>query len=166
MKEISLTRGQVTIVDDEDYEYLNQWKWTADFDLHTKSYYAIRKQRSTKLNQKQKFIRMHRLIMNAPKGKVVDHINHDTLDNRKENLRIVSIRQNMQNKKIKGISKYRGVHWDKKANKWRASISINNKTKELGRFEGTLKGEREAAKAYERACRELGEELVCKINKK
>lgn len=162
MKEIHLTKGQVALVDDEDYEYLNQWKWCAQWESHTKSYYASRKRYLGMINgkRKQKTIRMHRLIMDAPTGKQVDHINHNTLDNCKENLRIVTNRQNKQNRKHKGSSKYPGVSWIKSSSKWQATIHINGKNKNLGYF----KEERAAAKTYENACRKLfNEELVCKM---
>lgn len=159
-KKIELTHGQYALVDDEDFEYLNQFKWDAHWYPHTKSYYATCNHYVMMGNEKKRIMsRMPTMIMNAPKGKVVDHINHDTLDNRKSNLRIVSIRQNNQNKKNKGTSKYPGVSWDKSRQKWRAYITINKKQKHLGRFNE----EQEAAKAYEQACRKLvGEELVCK----
>lgn len=162
MKEIELTQGQVAIVDNEDYEYLNQFKWYAHWSPRLNGYYAVRHQHLGYSNgeRKQKMIIMHRIIVNAPNGKVVDHKNHNALDNRKSNLRIVSQRQNNQNKKSKGTSKYPGVHWEMKRNKWRANIQLEGKSKHLGYFDD----EREAAKAYENACREIiGEELVCKM---
>jgi hypothetical protein len=159
-KKIILTQGQVAIVDDEDYEYLNQWKWYAKYNKNIKNYYAARAEYLGRINGKynQKTIFMHRVIMNPPKGKVVDHVNHDTLDNRRSNLRIVYRRQNDQNKKNKKTSNYPGVSWHKATKKWTAQIVINKKKKYLGIFAD----EREAAKAYENACREQGQELVCK----
>lgn len=161
VKKINLTQGQVAIVDDEDFEYLNQWKWHVSMSSSSNDYYAKRTQHLGMFNgeKKQKSIQMHRLIMNAPKGKVVDHINHDTLDNRKENLRIVSTRQNLQNKKRKMSSKYPGVSWSKSVKKWRADININGKLEHLGTFHD----EKTAAKAYEMAQRLFcHENLVCK----
>ncbi len=164
VKEISLTQGQVALVDDEDYNYLNQWKWEARHSRSKSNYYAARKKYLGKINGKYRFVtvRMHRLLMNAPKNKQVDHINHNTLDNRKCNLRIVSPRQNMQNREVKSASRYPGVYWERSHNRWRARIVIDGKPKHLGYF----KDECEAAKAYERACRSLGEELVCKMESK
>lgn len=161
MKKINLSKGQVALVDDGDYDDLNQFRWYAQYSKGIDNYYAFRLVSFKKKGKlKNKIILMHRMIMDAPKRKVVDHINHNTLDNRKENLRIVSSRQNNQNKKVKGTSKYPGVCWHKYNKKWRATIYVNGKNKDLGYF----KEEREAAKAYERACRELiGEDLVCKM---
>jgi hypothetical protein len=92
----------------------------------------------------------------------VDHVNHDTLDNRKENLRVCSHRQNLQNMNVKKTSKFPGVRFDHKSRRWVAQIQIEGKRKYLGQFTD----ERGAAKAYERAVRATGEELVCKMNRK
>lgn len=167
VKKIPLTQGQYALVDDEDFDFLNQWKWYASYDKNLKGYYAQcgRSVRHLDGTRKTKIIRMHRMIMGELFGRelsvkeVIDHINHDPLDNRRSNLRVVSSRQNCQNRKRKFSSKYPGVYWDKAKKKWRAAIRINGKSKHLGNFVD----EREAAKAYEQVCRELvGEELVCK----
>lgn len=86
---------------------------------------------------KSKKILLHRLVMNAPQGLLVDHINHDTLDNRKSsNLRIVTIAENNQNKidfcKSNTQSGVRGVTWNKRSNSWEVRHKINNITKHLG----------------------------------
>ena len=129
VKEIPLTQGKVALVDDEDYEWLNQYNWQASnekgrFYVKKGNYLGVinGKQRSTS-------VRMHRLIMNAPENMVVDHINGNGLDNRKENLRIVSNRQNLQNLHIKKTSKYPGVSWQKTRNKWISLIRVNGKQK-------------------------------------
>lgn len=155
---IPLTQNQIAIVDTEDYNWLNQYKWYANYLRDIDGYYAVRSERLPVRRQ----VYMHRLIIDAPKGKVVDHINHNSLDNRRSNLRIVSRRQNSQNKKGNSSSKYPGVSWNKREKKWYATILIGNKRIHLGIF----KEEIDAAKAYEKACRELiGEELVCKAKK-
>lgn len=89
-KEIQLTQGKVTLVDDEDYEWLSQWKWCAK-DGRNGNFYAFRA-------SKNKSTYMHRLILDTPKGKVTDHINGNGLDNRRINLRICSYRENSHNK--------------------------------------------------------------------
>lgn len=96
---------------------------------------------------------LHRWIMNAPKGKVVDHINHNKLDNRRCNLRLCNRRQNMWNRKPNknGTSKYKGVSWYKKSNKWRATISINGTKKTIGYYNN----EYDAHLAYEKIAKEL-----------
>ena len=84
MKEIPLTQGQFAIVDDEDYERFSVYKWRVFFAKGTKSYYARR--HSPMSLGKRSTIFMHRDVMGAKHGEMVDHINHDTLDNRKSNL--------------------------------------------------------------------------------
>ena len=134
MKRISLTRGEFAIVDNEDFEWLNQWRWYCD------AYgYAIRKPyiRGTgRKHQKGLSIRMHRLINKTPKGLETDHINRNTLDNRKINLRTVSSQQNKFNTNIRidNTSGYKGVTWDKQTNKWMSQIGIDGKNIKLGRY--------------------------------
>lgn len=94
MKKISLTNSpQKVLVDDEDYKWLSAWKWCTDTNPINRNNYALRTSGGT--------VSMHRLIMGQPKGMEVDHINHDTLDNRKENLRVVTTAQNQRNLKKK-----------------------------------------------------------------
>lgn len=97
MKTIELSDGYLTIVDDEDYEYLNQFNWQH-------SNYACR---GIRINKKLTVIQMHRVIMNAPKGMVVDHINHNKLDNRRSNLRIVTTAENNHTANYTGNHKHR-----------------------------------------------------------
>jgi hypothetical protein len=153
VKEISLTGDKFTLVDDEDFEYLNQFNWFAD-----KHRTKIRDVFNVKTNINRKIVLMHRLIMNPKKDLIVDHINGDNLDNRKTNLRIVTHRQNDQNKHYKRTSKYPGVNWSKQNKKWLAQIWIDGKNKYLGSFIS----EKKAFKAYKKAVHELiGEKLVC-----
>ncbi|WP_124115311.1 HNH endonuclease signature motif containing protein [Paenibacillus xylanexedens] len=102
-KEIILSTGEVCLVDDDDYDYLNQWKWYCDLG------YALKMQND---GEKRINIRMHRLITDCPSGLEVDHINHNRLDNRKKNLRICTSKENSRNmRKIpnNGSSIYKGV---------------------------------------------------------
>jgi hypothetical protein len=127
-KRIELTQGQYTLVDDEDYDYLNQYSWLADRSTSETPFYA----RGT-VNRKK--VRMHRLIMNLEDPKLqIDHINGDTLDNRKCNLRIVTRSINMRNRRsFKGsYSKYLGVTWHKRDKKWIGQIMIEGKNISLG----------------------------------
>lgn len=158
VKKIPLSQGQHAIVDDDDYEKLSQFNWCAQYNTKTKSYYAIRSKCLGYFSgkQKKKTLRMHRVILNAPVGTTIDHINHNTLDNRKSNIRIVTNRQNTQNQKSKTSSKYPGVSWNKNENKWRAYIRIGDKHKHLGYF---VK-EDKAFEAYKTALSNLGEKLV------
>ena len=164
---IKLTKGQYALIDNEDLDFLNQWKWGAKYDKDIDGFYGRRTQHNTMINgiSKNKIIMMHRAVMEYILGRelerneLIDHINHNPLDNRRDNLRIVSSRQNQQNLKRKTSSKYPGVHWSKQAKKWIARIRLGNNRKYLGCFSD----EKDAAKAYEKACRELaGDELVCK----
>lgn len=95
MKLIKLTQGQFAKVDDDDFEKLNKFTWCVSKLSWRDGFYAL-----TTLPNYGKSIRMHRMVTNAPKGMVVDHINGDTLDNRKENLRVCSQRENTRNKKM------------------------------------------------------------------
>ena len=102
MKEIKLSKGMVALVDDEDYEYLNQFKWYLTHS-HYKHYYAIR---SVCVNKKYKSIRMHRDIMMPNHNQEIDHIDHNGLNNQKLNLRICSRAENSRNRTPIGESKY------------------------------------------------------------
>lgn len=136
MKCIELTQGNFAMVDDEDFEYLSQWRWKAN------NYgYAI-------TTNRQKLY-MHRMLMKFPKGKIIDHINHDRLDNRKENLRICSIKENLRNrtKNKNNTSGYKGVSWNKIAKKWVSYIRVDGKRINLGYFDDITK----AAEAYKTA---------------
>jgi len=108
---IYLTQGEKVKVDDEDYISLNQYKWTG---TGAKKYrYAIR---TITINKKLYQVRMHRIIMHAPTELIIDHINGDTLDNRKSNLRIVTYQQNSSNVRLYSHNKsgYAGVSWNSK----------------------------------------------------
>ena len=90
--------------------------------------------------------------MKCPKNTVVDHINHNTLDNRKCNLRICTHQESMMNSESRiGRSKYKGVWFSKDKNKWVAELRKNNKKIHIGYF----KNEKEAAKAYNKLAIEL-----------
>lgn len=129
---IELTRGQVTIVDSEDYNELNQYKWSANKMGKTQHYYAVRK--SPRAEGAQKTILMHREIMKVPNGMHTDHINHNPLDNRKANLRVCTNSQNQMNskKQSNNTSGVTGVYWNKSAQKWQAGIMIEQKQIHLG----------------------------------
>ncbi|MBB6677499.1 HNH endonuclease [Cohnella lubricantis] len=89
---------------------------------------------------------MHREVLNAPDGFEVDHINGNTLDNRKSNLRIVTHQRNMHNVSSHGdsSSQYRGVFWNKQKLKWTAQICLDGKRRHIGHFVNEL----DAARAY------------------
>ena len=106
MKKIPLSQGQFSLVDDEDFDILSKFKWYYSKGRNTN--YAI-------AANNRKLIRMHRLIMNPKKGFVIDHINGDGLDNRRENLRICSYSHNSMNSALKKGNKsgIKGVFWSK-----------------------------------------------------
>ncbi len=144
---ILLSTGQHTIVDDEDYNSLAQWRWT-----NTKRNYV---QRVIYPNGKDKGITifMHRVIMNTPKGMHTDHINGNPLDNRRSNLRICTPSNNLGNRKpgIRRACKttYKGIFFLKEIQKWRAMICVDGKRTHLGVFVSEL----DAAVAYDNAAR-------------
>jgi hypothetical protein len=132
MKYIELTQGKRAMVDDEDYEELSRWRWCVRRGKNT--YYAVR---GCRIEEKQRKLPMHRVIMNTPQGMDTDHINGDGLDNRKCNLRVCTRTQNNYNigRNKLNVSGYKGVGWHKSNEKWRARIRINKKRVNLGYFE-------------------------------
>ena len=135
MKEIILTQGKVALVDDEDFERLNQFKWCAA-KIYGGNFYAMRD--SLLPDGTRKRILMHRIIMNTPKGLDTDHINSDTLYNCRNNLRVCTHQQNMCNQRYarkNSKSGIRGVYWNKQRNKFHSQIMVNRKQIHLGYFD-------------------------------
>ena len=132
-KIIPLTQGKFAIVDDADYEWLNQWKWYAW--QHGRTYYARRGRRL-----------MHQLIIGVSPGLETHHVNGDGLDNRRANLQHCTHTENCWNsrKEPNCSSRYKGVDWNQSHGKWRARIRRNGKREHLGYFDYEL----EAALAY------------------
>lgn len=133
MKEIKLTKGKSVIVDDADYDFLMQWKWCFCISRGERGYAF----RSDWRSGNPKSILMHRIIMNPADNLLVDHIDMNTLNNQRSNLRICTRSQNLMNRNAieNGTSKYKGVTWDRARNKWMSHIVLNKKFKNLGRFE-------------------------------
>ena len=136
MKKIPLTQGQFALVDDDDYDYLMQWKWYAHYSHGTKSFYVRRHGRKSEYDTSRPTMHMARVIMNAQKGEYVDHRDHNTLDNQRSNLRVCTNSQNSMNRgpTKSNTSGYKGVVWDKSTNKWHARIQVNERVHHLGLF--------------------------------
>ena len=145
MKTIELTQGQVALVDDDDYEWLNQWKWCAHWQ--GLRWYAVR--RAPTIDGKQYKIRMHRVVIDAQPGQQVDHKDRDGLNNRRDNLRLCTNSQNQANrgKQAGCSSKFKGVTWHKQTGKWQARIRVHRKGIYLGVFDDEV----EAGRAYDDA---------------
>ena len=142
---IELTKNKKTLVDDDWHELLSQFKWNAHEGVKG-CWYA---RRGGSFNGKRFNERLHRVILSTPIGVLVDHINGDGLDNRRENLRLCTHSENIRNSRPhkNASSKYKGVYWDKDRKKWRARIRVNDVLKHLGSF----KSEEDAAMEYNKA---------------
>lgn len=129
MKTIHTSAGRLIFVDEEDFERVSKFRW------HVTSHgYA-----ATNLSRRgpeRGSLYMHRLILDAPPGLQVDHINGNGLDNRRSNLRLCRAGENRRNMRpVGGKSKYIGVYMGHlKKNKWHAGISVGNKHVHLGSF--------------------------------
>lgn len=137
MKRIKLTQQKFAIIDNNDFDWLNQWKW-----FYNNQGYAVRSKyiRSSgygKKDGKSMTIYMHNLINKTPSNLETDHINRNKLDNRKENLRSVTRNQNQMNLGLirSNTSGFKGVGWSKKNQNWVAYIGINYKFKFLGYYQ-------------------------------
>lgn len=157
MKRIALTQGKFALVDNNDFERVSKIKWHATWSPQGRCFYACgyKSYRKPKGEKAGRIIKMHRFLKGLKDGdkRIIDHINHDTLDNRQKNLRIVTIGQNQWNtvKPITNTSGFKGVCWHKTYKKWRAQISHKGKYIYLGNFKSKIK----ASKAYQEAAKKL-----------
>lgn len=146
MRFLPLSRGHKAIVDDEDFERLSNYKWSLQ-KPHFKSGIAYAHRTSTSKNgAKRKTILLHREVLGKiPSGKVVDHIDFDTLNCQKSNLRLVSRQESNVHRRMQknNTSGYIGVYFDNEARKWRAQVKYKGKYATL-RF----KDKEDAAIAY------------------
>jgi hypothetical protein len=126
MKEIRLTHGQVMLVDDADFQWLNQWKWRAVFN--SKTYYAERT--LPLVGKKQVNVYAHNQISGI---KAVDHRDGNGLNNQRFNLRPASPSQNHANAGLwrHNTSGFKGVSWHKRRQKWMAAITVNDQKSTL-----------------------------------
>jgi hypothetical protein len=155
-RRIPLTQGKYAIVDPEEYESLSRFKWFAV--KYRCSFYAVRTESLKNPRHRRFNVKMHRQIMNLPEGNLVDHINHNGLDNRRTNLRIVSLEQNNWNTRKqagKCTSQYKGV--SKRNGKWRVHLTHKRKRYFLGCFDD----EETAARAYDAKAKEVFGEYAC-----
>lgn len=131
---IPLSKGHHAVIDDDDYGTISKHKWYATSAGDGRKIYAYRKTRTA--NGKRTQIAMHREIVAPPDSVCIDHINGDSLDNRRCNLRIATPSQNQQNRGLQRNNKSgaRGVFWCADLKKWRSSIQANNKRRHLGDF--------------------------------
>jgi hypothetical protein len=155
-RRIRLTKGKFAIVDPEDYERLNKYKWHV-----TKNCNTLYAKRNAPFRTKGPGIPiyMHLEIIKVPPGMVADHINHNGLDNRKANVRPATRAQNNRHtRRIRktGSSRYKGVSWYSREKRWVAKICTDGKTTTIGYFQDELA----AAKAYDQAAKKYHGEFA------
>jgi hypothetical protein len=154
-RRIYLGEGEWTIVDPKEYYLLGNFKWY--LSGNGKKFYAIR---NIKTGPRQtKIVTLHREIMKAAKGILVDHKDGNSLDNRRANLRVATHSQNMCNKRVNKngcTSKFRGVCWNKRERKWETKLSYQRKKLFHGRYDTEV----EAAKAYDEAAKKYHGEFA------
>lgn len=149
MKEILLSQNKKALVDNADFDYLNQWKW------YYHKGYATRY--PTVAKNKRQRVYMHRIVFanlfTMSFKEYVDHINGNKLDNRRKNLRFADKSQNGANSKLAkdNTSGYKGVTWHKQTRKWQAQIQVKGKNKYLGIFKFRVL----AARAYDKAAKKF-----------
>ncbi len=155
MKELKLSNNKSSIIDDDIYDYLSKFKW-----YYNKGYARRRARKSEGLNREK--VMLHRFIINAKEGEIVDHINGNTLDNRVNNLRIVSNKENVWNSTYMRNTKsgVKGITWHKRDKVWMVRIQKNGIRYSLGNY-GSLK---EAKKIYLNKNKELYGEYAREVD--
>jgi hypothetical protein len=158
---IPLTKHQRAKVSVEDFLFLMQWKWFAQWNKNTRSFYACRNSKSD-ARGKRKAIRMNRVVLGLEDGdpRQGEHENRDTLDNRRSNLRIATQSENMMNRrKFRGASsRFKGVTWKNREQKWWVRIQVDKKMVDLGYFPPDQ--EEQAGAAYAEAAKRLHGEFA------
>lgn len=144
---IPLSKGMFTVVDLNDYEKISHMKWFACHGWKNENWYATGNLYDAD-TKAEASISLHRFLMEAGPGEMVDHIDGDGLNNRRSNLRVATRSQNGQNRKRqKGTSQYKGVYWYRWSTRWKAQITANGRRLSLGYF----RSEEDAARAYDAA---------------
>jgi hypothetical protein len=151
MKEIPLTQGKVALIDDADFDLVNQYKWCAHYNRKNGACYAITNIRE---GGKYRLLRMHVLLV----GKGHDHKDRNGLNNQRENLRPATAAQNQANHGMYRNNKsgYKGVFYKKDKRKWWAQIKFDGVAENLGYYDTA----REAAEAYNEAARRIHGEFA------
>lgn len=156
-KQISLGNCDLFVtVDDADFEYLSQFKWRRSFTRSRQNpkIYAIRHIRG----DDNAGLLMHRELLQPQRGRIIDHINGNGLDNQRANLRICSIAENSRNRGVplKGSSPFKGVCLEKASGRYVAKITVNYKAIALGHYHDPV----DAAHAYDAAARKYHGEFA------
>jgi hypothetical protein len=148
VKEIPLSKGLVALVDDEDYERIAVYKWSAHWLPTARTFVAQRHESGS-----SRVPMMHREILNAPPGIDVDHKDHNGLNNQRSNIRLCSNTQNQANKRksLGKSSRFKGVSWNNKHRQWYAYIKDGDRLMHLGHFIDEI----EAATVYDAKAREV-----------
>jgi hypothetical protein len=154
-RRLSLSQGLYTLVDAEEYDFLSQFPCHTHFSESNKPYACA-------ATAEYKRVRLHKIILNLKYRQTADHINGDTLDNRRSNLRICTSKQNRWNRKKNrnNTSGYRGVYWHKRNKKWTTIICIEGVNKRLGQYNTAI----EAAIAYDDAAIKHRDEEFRRLN--
>lgn len=146
MKTVSIdSYDKVAIIDDEDFDTVSQYTW----QLHIGRSGILYARTNVVIAEKRTTIYLHTLVIGCKRGHEIDHINHNGLDCRKQNMRFATHSQNLANARIQAnnSSGYRGVSWETRSGKWKATIAIENRRIHLGYFTS----KEDAAKAYDKA---------------
>lgn len=143
---IPITRGLAALVSEQDVALVSPYRWIARGGPVGGKFYAFRNSRlSDNIGRPKRALAMHRIIIGAAPGDIVDHINGDSLDNRRGNLRITDVKGNTRNRGLhrNNTSGFKGVTWSK--GKWCAQIKVDRRNRGLGAFATP----EEAARAYD-----------------
>jgi hypothetical protein len=150
---LTLSKGYVAVIDASDVLLVGQYCWSTLENRN--SIYAMR---NSSHNRGPRTLLLHREIMGAPKGMMVDHIDGDGLNNRRSNLRLATNAQNLWNtgRRVTNSSGYKGVSFDKQKGKWHARIRRFKKYYHLGFFDNP----EQAHQAYVSAAKEFHGEFA------
>lgn len=154
MIEVPLSQGLIAVIDDADLAIIEPHRWCATVDRsgRTERRYALTN--IVKPDGKRSMLKMHRLIIGAQPGQLIDHVDHDGLNNQRHNLRFATTSQNGGN--ARSAEGYKGVGWHVPCHRWRAYIEVDRRLRHLGLFADPW----DAAQAYNAAAREAWGEFA------